>query len=47
MADVTHDKTCEECGSTIPEMVMVQLIDDKVVICEGCSRILYYTGGVI
>ena len=47
MADVTHEKTCEECGSTIPEMVMVQLIDDKVVICEGCGRILYYTGGVI
>ncbi|MEI7577517.1 MAG: hypothetical protein WCK51_11525 [Armatimonadota bacterium] len=47
MADVTHEKTCEECGSTIPEMVMVQLIEDKVVVCEGCSRILYYTGGVI
>jgi|LauGreDrversion4_2_1035121.scaffolds.fasta_scaffold380166_2 predicted nucleic acid-binding Zn-ribbon protein len=47
MADVTHEKTCEECGSAIPEMVMVQLIDDKVVVCEGCTRILYYTGGVV
>ena len=47
MADVTSEKTCEECGSTIPEMVMVQLLDDKVVICEGCGRILYHTGGVI
>ena len=47
MADITHEKTCEECGSAIPEMVMVQLIDDKVVVCEGCHRILYYTGGVI
>ncbi len=47
MAEITHEKTCEECGSTIPEMVMVQLIDDKVVVCEGCHRILYYTGGVI
>lgn len=46
MADVTHEKTCEECGSTVPEMVMVQLNEDKVVTCEGCHRILYYTGGV-
>lgn len=40
-------RNCTECGSPVPEMVMTQLNDDKIVTCEGCQRILYHTGGVV
>lgn len=47
MVEVTRRQTCAGCGLVIPEQTMAHLADDKVVTCEGCRRILYYTTGVV
>ena len=47
MAEVTKNLTCSECGTAQPERTIKLLEDDKVVQCESCSRVLYYTTGLI
>jgi uncharacterized protein len=47
MATVTKQRTCEECGSAVAEMHMDSLRNDRVVQCEECHRILYWTSGLI
>ena len=47
MAEVTRKKTCSVCGTVIPERAVQSLIEDKVVTCESCHRMFYYTEGVV
>jgi len=47
MADVTKGFACGGCGTQLAERTIVSIKDDKVVTCEGCRRILYYTEGLI
>ena len=47
MINATKKQTCGGCGIVLPEKTMEDLKDDKMVTCEGCRRILYWTEGVI
>jgi len=47
MAEVTRKKTCGVCGTVIPERAVQSLIEEKVVTCESCHRMFYYTEGVV
>ena len=46
VALVTRQQTCEECGTKVSEKVIESIKDDRIVNCEECHRILYWTGGV-
>lgn len=47
MAEVTRKNSCAGCGTVIAERAVQSLKDEKVVTCESCHRILYYTEGVV
>ncbi|OJU65262.1 MAG: hypothetical protein BGO01_15460 [Armatimonadetes bacterium 55-13] len=47
MAEVIKRSQCGACGTLLPERTLQACLDDKVVTCESCHRILYYTEGVI
>ncbi len=47
MVEVTKKGTCSGCGLVLPEKTRADLNDDRVVACEGCRRLLYWTDGVI
>jgi predicted nucleic acid-binding Zn-ribbon protein len=40
-------KSCGACGTSLPTRTIEALKEDKVVTCESCHRILYYTEGVV
>jgi len=40
-------KICTACGTSLPTRTIEALKEDKVVTCESCHRILYYTEGVV
>ncbi|MCC7229406.1 MAG: hypothetical protein IT203_03365 [Fimbriimonadaceae bacterium] len=46
MAEVVKGKQCGACGTLLPERTLQACLDDKVVTCESCHRILYYPQGV-
>lgn len=41
------DGTCAGCGTHLPERTIQNLKDDKLVACETCHRLLYYTEGAV
>ncbi len=41
------DGTCSGCGTHLPERTIQGLKDDKVMACETCHRLLYYTEGAV
>ena len=41
------DGTCAGCGTHLPERTIQGLKDDKVMACETCHRLLYYTEGAV
>lgn len=41
------DNVCGGCGTNQPERTLEALKEDKVVTCESCHRLFYYTEGVI
>ena len=41
MAEVTEAGRCSHCGMTVPERQSKMLDDDRLVLCEGCQRILF------
>ncbi len=41
------DATCTGCGTHLPERTIQGLKDDKVMHCETCHRLLYYTEGAV
>ncbi len=47
MAEASRKNTCGGCGTVFPERSVIALREDKVVTCESCHRILYYTEGVV
>jgi uncharacterized protein len=47
MAEFVKGKQCGGCGTLLPERTLQGAKDDKVMTCESCHRILYYTEGVV
>jgi len=47
MAEVVKKRQCGGCGTLLPERTLQMALDDKVVTCESCHRILYFTEGVV
>lgn len=47
MAEVIKQKQCGSCGMSLPERTIATLQDDKIVTCEACHRVLYFSEGVI
>jgi predicted nucleic acid-binding Zn-ribbon protein len=47
MVQVTSKFTCGGCGTHIPERAVQALKDEKLVTCESCHRILYFTTGLV
>lgn len=47
MSTITRESTCQECGNHVAEKAIESINDDRIVTCEDCHRILYWTGGVV
>lgn len=47
MASITKTAHCSECGSHLAERTIEQAKDDKLVTCDECHRLLYWTEGLI
>ena len=47
MAEATRKNTCGGCGTVLAERMVQSLKEEKVVTCESCHRILYYSEGVV
>lgn len=47
MVDLSKSQTCNGCGTQIPIRTILLLKEDKLVTCEACHRILYYTEGLV
>jgi predicted nucleic acid-binding Zn-ribbon protein len=47
MVEFKKGDTCGGCGTHIPERSVQALREDKLVTCESCHRILYYTEGLV
>lgn len=40
-------KSCGACGTSLPTRTIEAIKEDKLVTCESCHRILYYSDGVV
>jgi len=40
-------RVCGSCGTSLPTRTIEALKEDKLVTCESCHRILYYSEGVV
>jgi hypothetical protein len=47
MARITREQACGACGMALPERSVQNAKDDKVVTCEACHRILYYSESIL
>lgn len=48
MSDVdVRRRTCGACGTSLPTRTIEALKEDKVITCESCHRILYYSEGAV
>ncbi len=48
MVDVNvRSQTCNGCGTFLPERTIQGLKDGKIMACETCHRLLYYTEGAV
>jgi predicted nucleic acid-binding Zn-ribbon protein len=47
MGKITPAHNCSACGTHLAERVINAVKEDRVVTCESCHRILYYTEGVL
>ena len=47
VALITKQQTCEECGTKVSGKSIESIKDDRIVNCEECHRILYWTGGIV
>ena len=47
VAVITKQQTCEECGTKVSDKSIESIKDDRIVNCEECHRILYWTGGIV
>ncbi|MER3497084.1 MAG: hypothetical protein C4320_10245, partial [Armatimonadota bacterium] len=46
MARITKTNNCGACGNAIPPRQLEALRDGKIVQCDACRRILYYSDGL-
>jgi predicted nucleic acid-binding Zn-ribbon protein len=47
MAQISKQGNCAACGMKLPTKSIEMAKDDRVVTCEACHRILYFTEGLI
>lgn len=47
MANILPNAHCGQCGSHLAERTIEQAKDDKLVQCDECHRILYWTAGLV
>ncbi len=47
MGLITKGRTCSACGTLVAERTIQGVKDDRIVTCDECHRILYYTEGLI
>lgn len=47
MAQVVKGTSCSGCGNVLPTRTLEAVKIDRVVTCEQCHRILYYTEGLV
>lgn len=47
MAAIVKGRSCGGCGTLIAERTLQAVKDDKLVTCEECHRILYYSEGLV
>jgi uncharacterized protein len=46
MARITKKGNCGQCGTSLPTKVIQDVKEDRVVTCEQCHRILYYSESI-
>jgi uncharacterized protein len=47
MSRISKRGTCGACGTSLPTKVIEDVKDDRMVTCEECHRILYYSESVV
>jgi predicted nucleic acid-binding Zn-ribbon protein len=47
MSRITKSGSCGACGTNLPTKVVEDAKDDRVVTCESCHRILYYSESIL
>lgn len=47
MVDIAKNQTCKGCGTQLPMRTILLLKEEKLVTCETCHRILYFTEGLV
>ncbi|HEY3782168.1 MAG TPA: hypothetical protein VGL56_13880 [Fimbriimonadaceae bacterium] len=47
MAGISKKGTCEECGTNLPTKAIETAKEGRIVTCESCHCILYYTEGIL
>lgn len=47
MAGISKKGTCEECGTNLPTKTIESAKEGRMVTCEACHRLLYFTEGLI
>jgi len=47
MAGITRKGSCEACGTNLPTKTIEMAKEGKLVTCESCHRLLYFTEGLI
>lgn len=47
MSRITKERTCATCGLALAEKVIEQVKQDRIVTCEACHRILFYSESIL
>ena len=47
MGHITRKRTCSACGTHLAERTIQHVLEERIVTCDECHRILYYTEGLV
>jgi predicted nucleic acid-binding Zn-ribbon protein len=47
MGQITRARTCSACGTLLPERTIQGAKEEKIMTCDECHRILYFTEGLV
>jgi predicted nucleic acid-binding Zn-ribbon protein len=47
MGQITRGRTCSACGTHLPERTIQGAKEEKIMTCDECHRILYFTEGLV